>query len=506
MHKSSRVNAGIAIAGAVTLLMAGCGDTDADTDASALTIGTMTLPQSLDPAEAMGSALPFFQTVYDTLVKRDPEGAYVPMLATDWSYDQSLTRLTLTLREDVTFDDGTPMDGEAVKANLERFRDGSGGQAQTLSDLEEVELVTDTEVVLHLSRPNPAMLYYLSDAAGLIANPASFDDLTTDPDGTGPYELDAARTAVGTTWVYTRADDYWGDDLPYDEITINAFDNETAIVNGLRTGQINAALLQDVDQQEIAESDEGLTTLPQDIDYQGIILFDREGHITPELAEPEVRQAINHAIDRRTMLDQLRAGNGEITSQIFGTETQAYDPELDTFYDHDPDRARELLDEAGHPDGFSLTLPRMSEIVSDPMATSLESDLAAVGIDLTWDELDQSGVLNSIFTEQEQPGMVMNNAQPAEDWVTIAELVLPGTFNLFGTTDDTVEELTETIKKAPEGEAEEEARELNRHLVEQGWFVPFYRMTHLHVTDGTVEVEPQSGMSVPSLYNYAPVE
>src|SRR5699024_9558629 len=108
-------------------------------------------------------------------------GAYVPMLATDWSYDQSLTRLTLTLREDVTFDDGTPMDGEAVKANLERFRDGSGGQAQTLSDLEEVELVTDTEVVLHLSRPNPAMLYYLSDAAGLIANPASFDDLTTDP-------------------------------------------------------------------------------------------------------------------------------------------------------------------------------------------------------------------------------------------------------------------------------------------------------------------------------------
>lgn len=508
MQTKTRVNAGAAAAGALVLMLTGCSGADGDTGASSLTIGTMTVPQSLDPAEAMGSAMPYFQAVYDTLVKREPDGSYVPMLATEWTYDESLTELTLTLRDDVTFDDGAPFDAEAVKANLERFRDGGGGQAQTMALLEEVEAADDTTAVLHLSEPNPAMVFYLSDAAGLMANPAAFDgdSLTTDPDGTGPYELDRGRTAVGTTWVYTRAEEYWGEGLPYDEIAINLFDNENAIVNGVRTGQINAALLQDVDQQAVVEPDPEVVTQPQDIDYQGIILFDRDGHITPELAEPEVRQAINHAVDRETMLEQLRDGQGETTSQIFGTETDAYDPELDTHYEYDPERARELLDDAGYPDGFELTLPRMSEIVSDPMATSLQSDLAEVGIDLTWDNLDQGSALNSIFTEQAYSGMVMNNAQPAEDWVTTVELVLPGTFNFFGATDETVQELTETIQTSPEGGAAEEARALNRHLVEQGWFVPFYRMTFLHVSDGTVDVRPQSGMAVPSLYNYAPAE
>lgn len=100
------------------------------------------------------------------------------------------------------------MDGEAVKANLECFRDGSGGQAQTLSDLEEVEVVTETEVVLHLSQPNPAMFYYLSDAAGLIANPASFDEITSQVFGTeaqayGP-ELDTFASVAPVTEVDPR--------------------------------------------------------------------------------------------------------------------------------------------------------------------------------------------------------------------------------------------------------------------------------------------------------------
>ncbi|MFD6951486.1 ABC transporter substrate-binding protein [Nocardiopsis sp. TSRI0078] len=508
MQRKSRVNAGVAAAGAVALMLTGCTGSGDTPDSSTLAIATMTLPQSLDPAEAMGSALPHFQAVYDTLVKREPDGAYAPMLATEWSYDDTLTELSLTLRDDVLFDDGNPFDGAAVKANLERFRDAGGGQAQTMADLEEVEVVDATHVVLHLKQPNPAMLYYLSDAAGLMANPASFgdDSLSTDPAGTGPYELDADRTAVGTTWVYTRTDDYWGEDLPYDEVSISVFDNETAIVNGLRTGQVNVSLIQTVDQQKVAESEPDLVTTPQLIDYQGLILFDRDGAMVPALGEPEVRQAINHAIDRETMLEQLRGGQGEITDQIFGTESEAYDPELDTYYEYDPERARELLAEAGYPDGFEMNLPRMQAISSDAMATSIRSDLEDVGIELTWDTLDQANALSSIFTDRAYPGMVMNNAQPAEEWVTIVELVLPGTFNLLGTTDDTVEETVAEIRTSPEGEGVEAAQRLNRHLVEEAWFVPFYRMRYLHASDGTVDIQPQSGMAVPSLYNYTPAE
>ncbi|NEE57056.1 ABC transporter substrate-binding protein, partial [Streptomyces sp. SID8455] len=101
--------------------------------------------------------------------------------------------------------------------------------------------------------------------------------LKTTPDGTGPYRLAKAKTTIGTKWVYERNADYWGEELPYKELAISFFDNETAIVNGLRTGQVNAALLQNADQQISIESDPRVKTTEQEFDFQGLLLFDRGG-------------------------------------------------------------------------------------------------------------------------------------------------------------------------------------------------------------------------------------
>ncbi len=135
------------------------------------------------------------------------------------------------------------------------------------------------------------------------------------PDGTGPYRLDKTRTTVGTKWSYTRNADYWGTRLPYKSLTFSFFDNETAITNGLKTGQINAALLQTADQQIAIETDPKVTTQKQEFDFQGLLLFDRDGRITPALRDPRVRQALNYAVDRATMLDRIRQNRGRITSQ-----------------------------------------------------------------------------------------------------------------------------------------------------------------------------------------------
>lgn len=220
----------IALLTAATVL-AGCSGADGQAPGEGsrtLTIATMTLPQSLDPNDANGSAMPFFQAVYDTLVKREPDGRYSPMLASEWKYSDDQTELALTLRSDVKFDDGTPFNAQAVKANMERFRKGGGAQAKTLNDVKGIEVVDDTHVTLRLSQPNSAMLYYLSDAAGLMANPADFtkgEALKTKPNGTGPYELDLSQTVIGTKWVFNRAAGYWGGKLPYDTVSISYFDN-----------------------------------------------------------------------------------------------------------------------------------------------------------------------------------------------------------------------------------------------------------------------------------------
>ncbi|MFC4907711.1 ABC transporter substrate-binding protein [Actinomadura gamaensis] len=503
------LRAAAALIAAATLLTGCTGGKGSGTakDAS-LDIATMTLPQSLDPVAAVGSALPYFQAVYDTLIKRNADGSYAPMLATAWTYDATRTQLTLTLRQGVTFDGGTPFDAKAVKANLERFQKGGGADAKTLAALKSVTVVDPTHVKLTLTRPDPAMIFYLSDSAGLMADPAAFakgDALKTRPDGTGPYELDQARSAIGTRWVFTRAKHYWGEHLPYDTITISYFDNETAIVNGLKTGQINAALLQDAGQQISAEADRRLKTTPQRFDFQGILLFDRGGVITPALKDVRVRQAINYAIDRPTMLKQIRHDRGEITDQVFGTASAAYDPSLDRAYPFDQAKARTLLAQAGYGGGFTLKLPRIPAIVSDALATSLQTDLKAVGITLQWDQVDASAV-RKIFTDRAYSGMVMNIGQPAEDWLTIKDLVLPGTFNLFGTTDDTVKGLLAKIEPRSAADAKADLRALNDHLVKDAWFVPFYRMTYLHVSDGTVKITPQTGMAVPSIYGYAPAK
>lgn len=491
--------------------LTGCADSGGGKSGGSanLDIATLTLPQSLDPADATGSALPFFQAVYDTLIKREPDGTYSPMLATKWEYSADRTQLKLTLRDDVKFDDGSPFDAAAVKANMERFAKGTGASAKTLADVKTIEVVDKTHVTLHLAQPNPAMLYYLSDAAGLMANPADFTEpgnpLKTKPDGTGPYDLDSKRTAIGTKWVYTRASNYWGAKLPYNELTFHYFNNETAVVNGLKTGQINAALLQAADQQSRIESDPKVKTTKQEFDFQGLLLFDRDGKIAPALGDARVRQALNHAIDRKTMLDKLRQGRGQITDQIFGTQTAAYDQRFDSYYPHDPAKARELLKQAGYADGFSLKLPRITAIVPDALAASLQSDLQAIGVKVTWDVIDPSQI-QKIYTDRKYPAMVMNIGQSPNDWVAIGGLVLPGVGNMFGTTDATVQGLLPKIQKASPEEAKADLKALNEHLVEEAWFVPFYRMTYLHVSDGSVKVTPQAGMAVPSVYNYAPAK
>ncbi|MFD8427953.1 ABC transporter substrate-binding protein [Streptomyces coelicoflavus] len=509
MRFSARSSALAATAAAASMVLAGCaggGAGGAKAGAATLDIATLTAAQSLDPKDAIGSALPYFQAVYDTLIRRAPDGAYQPMLATKWAYDESGTKLSLTLREGVKFTDGSVFDAKAVKANLEHFKNGGGGAAKTLDSLKQVTAEDATHVTLTLSAPDPAMLFHLSDAAGLMASPAKLAEgsLKTTPVGTGPYTLDKGRTTIGDKYAFQRKQGYWGEKLPYESLTISVFDNETAVVNGLKTGQIDSAILQDAGQQAALASDSKLKKTDFTFDVQGLLLFDRGGVHTPALRKAEVRQALNLAIDRKTMLDKIRQGRGEVTNQMYGPETKAYDKALDTHYDHDPAKAKQLLAKAGYADGFTLKLPRVSAIVGDALASSIKADLKAVGINVTWDQLDGASALQKIYRERAYSAMVMNIGQSPSDWVTTQELVAPGTFNMFGTTDATVKRLLPQVQAGSEKEAGDAARALNKHLVEQGWFVPFYRMTYQIVSGSDVKATPQSGMAVPSIYNYAP--
>lgn len=497
----------LAAGAAAALVLSGCAGAAEPTVAhdDTLRIGTMSLPNSLDPVDSIGGSMPFFQAVYDSLIRRAPDGSYEPMLATDWAYDDTQTVLSLTLRDDVAFDDGTPFDATAAKANLDRFRDSGGPNAAYLAGA-EIAVVDDTHITITVPQADPGLIFYLSDSAGLMANPAKFAEeeaLVTTPDGTGAYVLDTAATAIGTTWAYDRRDDYWGEEPDFSTLTISVFDNENAIVNGLKTGQLDSALVQNADQQLAAEQDTSLTMQDVLFDFQGLLLFDRDGVITPALADPKVRQALNYAVDRETLLSVVRDGRGEVTSQVWGVDTQGYDESLDDHYTHDPDKARDLLAEAGYEDGFELTLPRLTTIVTDSIASALQADFEAVGVTLTWADVDSATALQQIFVNREFSGMVMNMGQSSSDWITQSTLLAPGTFNFFGTTDETVQRIAGEARALPAEQSAELYRELNQHIVEEAWFLPFYRMTYKLVTVPGITAVPQAGSAETSIYNYS---
>lgn len=505
--KLTAPRAGIAAIAAAALLLTGCagGEPSAGSSGGTLTIANLAEPTSFDPAHAQeGYFMAYYQAVYDSLLRRTPTGELEPMLATDWSYNDDNTVLTLNLRSDVTFTDGAAFDAAAAKANLEHFMTAGGTQGSTMNGVTSVDVVDDDTITLTLSAPDPALLIYLSNAAGLMASPDALDDpeLATTPVGSGPYTLDTANTQAGSQYTFVKRDDYWSPDLQqYDEIVIKYMPDPTARINALISGQIQGAPL---DAKTATQADAaGLIEHAQPMDWRGLVIADRDGAITPALADERVRQAINYALDGPSMLESIEGGRGELTSQIFGVTSTAYVEELDTAYSYDPERARELLAEAGYPDGFTFDLPTI-DVLDPSLWPVLQQQLGDVGITVNLVPVPASDYIVQI-TGNRFPIFYMSLFEPPT-WVTVNQAISPvSLFNPYHTQRDEVDRLMTEIQTAPDAEAEKgPAQELNRYIVEQAWFAPVYRPDNLFYTNDSVEVDLQTQQAYPSIYNFSP--
>ena len=142
------------------LILTGCAAQEAnpggETTAPTLTIGARGDVASWDPSQSnVNDTQQMFQTAYDTIIRREPDGTMVPMLGTDWEYNDDQTQLTVNLRSDVTFSSGEKFDAESVKANIENLKAGNGPQAATVKGVESVEVVDEDTVCLLYTSPSP---------------------------------------------------------------------------------------------------------------------------------------------------------------------------------------------------------------------------------------------------------------------------------------------------------------------------------------------------------------
>ena len=480
------------------------GTTAASGRGGTLTLGIVQEPPSWDPAQAhVGHRLQPYQAVYDSLLLREPDGTLSPMLATEWGYtDETNTVMSLDLRTDVTFSDGAAFDAEAVVANIEHFKVENGPQAGMAASIDSVAAVDADTVEITLSAPDPALEYYLSQALGLMGSPAALgtDEMDRLPVGSGPYVMVADQTVVGSQAVFEAREDYWNPDLQkWDRIEMKLLADVTSRVNALLTGEVDATIVDGTVKDQVDAA--GLEPLFWTVDWTGLLLFDREGTLNPAMADVRVRQAINYAFDRENLLAQLAAGQGELTSQVFGPDSTAYLPELDDYYTYDPDKARELLADAGYADGFELEMPLGVPGLETQM-TFIAQQLADVGITVKQTqvpiadfqgELGKGNFAASWFSLFQGP-----------TWVAYQQMLSDTTlYNPFDSTTPEIEAAVETLRT--DGENVEAAQAINRYVTENAWFAPWYRPSQLYYYDAeSVSVEPQVQMAVPSIYNFSP--
>lgn len=443
-----------ALASVLALTVAGCGggtttgsggNSGADIDTSAtFSFSYGTPPSSLDPHLGTSDYDPMFLVpVYDRLFDLDENGEPVPMLAAGSSLSEDGAVYTITLQEDLTFSDGAPVDAEAVKQNMDRILGDvrSAISAQLSAIVSSVEVVDPLTVDFHLDGPGGALPMLLSSRAGMLVSPDALEnpDLDQAPIGAGAFVLDQDSTTPGTSYVYTRRDDYWDEDAyPFETLELQVQANDTTRLNAVRSGQTSASFLRESQVEEAESAGLGVAQADSSLSfYQLRVNSDRSA-----FDAKDVRQALSLALDRDALNTAVFAGFCEPTVQPF---PEGYFAHSDTFddsewLDHDPARAKELLAQADAEDlSFTAVVPTITAFQT--LAQAMQEQLAEVGVTMELEVVDPVQA-SSQFNAGEVDAAVGSFAGAVDPSQYIAATYLAdGSSNPGGLTSDSIEQL-----------------------------------------------------------------
>jgi peptide/nickel transport system substrate-binding protein len=375
--------------------------------AATLNVGLASVPASLDFTATGGSAIyqALVGNVYEGLVALDENGEIQPLLATDWTISEDGLTYSFTLREGVTFHDGTPFTADVVKSSLERLPEWTANTPGFLDAIDHVDVVSDLQADVVLSEPDASTLFYLSTVLGVMIAPDSVATLATEANGTGPFTFTSYEQGVAME--LTRNDDYWGEPAGVSAVTLTYFADASSAANALRTGGVDALFQAEAyDQIASFESDDTYTVTTGTTQSVVVMTINSQ---QAELSDLRVRQAISRAIDKEAVLAAATSGYGTVLSGP-SVPTDPWYAEFDENA-YDPDSARELLADAGVTDlTLHFTVPNRP--YAQAVAQVVQSDLAEVGITADLDVQEFPAVwLESTMTNHEFDLTVINHTE-----------------------------------------------------------------------------------------------
>jgi peptide/nickel transport system substrate-binding protein len=338
------------VCGALTIALSACSGDKAGENSSQITIGIpQDIEDSLDPhkAVAAGTEEVLFN-LYEGLVKPDSSGALQPAVASDYSISEDATTYTFTLRDGVKFHDGSTVTAEDVKYSIDRCADTTNGAplVEAYSHIQSVNILDEKTVEVVLDGPDTEFLAYMTEA--II--PASNENPDTNPIGTGPYKY--VSRSPQENFVVEKFDDYWGTPANIEHVTFKVCANADSIVMDLQGGSID--MFARVTTAQAAQLGEQYQILEGTMNLVQALYLN---NAVEPFNDERVRQALCYAVDPQGIMDLISDGKGtEIGSSMFPAFSKYYMPELNDMYNQDFDKAKELLAEAGYPDGFTFTM------------------------------------------------------------------------------------------------------------------------------------------------------
>lgn len=410
---------------------AGSGSSTATSGPAAVDGGTLTLAVNtdatcpLDPHQSPASLSGLLaRPVLDSLVSAGTDGSIKPWLATAWTVSDDQKTYTFTLRDDVTFSDGTKFDGAAVKANLDQIvapQTKSQYAAGLLGAYASTDVIDATHVAIQLKTPDSTLLTSLSTPSLGIESPqslqGSLSTLCTEVVGSGPFTTDGYTPAKGVH--YTKNPDYaWGPATAahagaahLDGITVQIISEDSSRLGALTSGQVDAVT--DVPPVNVAQlkSADDLQVLTNQA--PGAVYSYYPNVSRGPFADIKVRTAFREGIDWSTLVSTLFFGVYQPATGPLSPTTYGYDKQSSAAYRYDQAGANKLLDEAGwttrDSDGYrtkdgqrlTLTHPFLAARATAQNATlSVQIQAAAkqLGIEVINSNVDYSSYLKAFVS------------------------------------------------------------------------------------------------------------
>ncbi len=370
------------------LVVAGCGGggTSGSKQGDKLTVAIGIDPDTMDPMRQTTTTVQnIVQMVVETLVHVDTDGKVQPLLATSWQTASDGMSWTFTLRTGVKFTDGEPFNAAAAKASLDRAL--TPGNTCPLCGpfrgVKSIDAVDDTHLRLNLKQPVAPLLGLLTEVTfGFVApntiqtGTDAFKDQEK-PVGTGPYLL--TDRLKGDHVTLTRNDKYWGNKPNFKTQQFKIVPEAASREALVRAGQADVILLPPVSDIPAMRKDSTLKVILAPGDRTIFLAFNTQDPVQPLLQKPEVRQALNYAVNK----DQI------VKSILFGAATPMDAPMAQSLfgyckvgsYVYDPGKAKQMLAAAGASNlSIKFVAPTGRYIQDFQAAQAIANDLSAVGV------------------------------------------------------------------------------------------------------------------------------